>query len=120
METEVFDDIYPVIREWHPAFVDDKDDGHKIEEQIFRFARGEFGGDTLDVKTQHGLVGRLYGSNERPDGAEVVVLSIIRYKKANSKQTAAAARTPDEKVLIVQNRRGDRYSLVVNRIHAFV
>ena len=120
METEVFDDVYPVIREWRPTFLNNKDDSQKIEEQIFHFARGEFGGDTLDVKTQHGLVGRLYGSDGQPDGAEVVVLNIVRYEKANSKQTAAAARTPDEKVLIAQNRRGDRYSLVVNRIHAFV
>lgn len=120
METATMDDIYPVIREWRPAFVKSEADGARAEEQIFRFARGEMYGETLDVKVQHGLAGKLYGSNECPDGTEVVVLSIVRYEKANSKQVAAAARKPDEKVLVAQTRRGERYCLVVNRIETFV
>lgn len=121
METAaVMDGIYPVIREWRPTFLKNKDDGPKIEEQIFRFARGEITGDILDVKANHGLVGKLYGSSESPDGTEVVTLNIVRYEKANSKQIASAARTPDEKVLIAQTRRGDKYCLVVKRIEAAV
>jgi len=121
METAaVMDDIYPVIREWRLAFVKNETEGNIAQEQIFRFARGEITGDILDVKANHGLVGKLYGSSESPDGTEVITPNIIRYEKANSKQIASAARTPDEKVLIAQTRRGDKYCLVVKRIEAAV